>query len=150
MAIPDYQTLMLPVLKVAADGQEHRIGDVIKQLARDFGLTEAEQQQMLPSGRQTAFANRVGWAKTYLVQAGLLEATKRAHFKITNRGQKALTEGPPRIDMDRKYRTRRPIRSTDSGTNAGPITWVKMPSGKWLCVATHGSIINSDVSDRTR
>jgi len=98
MAIPDYETLMLPVLKVAGDGQEHRIGDVVDQLARDFGLTEEERQQILPSGKQATFANRVGWAKTYLVQAGLLEATKRAHFKITNRGKKTLAGNPSRID----------------------------------------------------
>jgi restriction system protein len=89
---------MLPVLSVAGDGQEHRIGDVINQLARNFGLTAKEQQQLLPSGKQATFANRVAWAKSYLVQAGLLEATKRAHFKITDRGKKALVEGPPRID----------------------------------------------------
>jgi len=100
MAIPDYQTLMLPVLKVAGDGQEHRIGDVINQLAREFGLTEEERQQMLPSGKGKSFANRANWAKTYLVQAGLLEATKRAHFRITDRGRKALAEAPPRIDNE--------------------------------------------------
>jgi len=98
MAIPDYETLMLPVLKVAGDGQEHRIGNVVNQLARDFGLTDEEKQQILPSGKQATFANRVGWAKTYLVQAGLLEATKRAHFKITDRGKKALAGNPSRID----------------------------------------------------
>jgi len=98
MAIPDYETLMLPVLKVAGDGQEYRIGDVVDQLAREFGLTEEERHQILPSGRQATFANRVGWAKTYLVQAGLLEATKRAHFKITDQGKKALAENPSRID----------------------------------------------------
>jgi restriction system protein len=98
MAIPDYETLMLPVLKVAIDGQEHRIGDVVNQLAGDFRLTEEEKQQILPSGKQATFANRVGWAKTYLVQAGLLEATKRAHFKITDRGKKALARNPSRID----------------------------------------------------
>jgi restriction system protein len=99
MAIPDYQTLMLPVLRIAGDGREHRIGDVVNQLARDFRLTTEEQQQVLPSGRQLTFANRVGWAKTYLIQAGLLEATKRAHFKITDRGKKSLAENPSRIDV---------------------------------------------------
>jgi restriction system protein len=98
MAIPDYQTLMLPVLRIAGDGQEHRIGEVVNQLARDFGLTEQELQQVLPSGKQTSFANRVGWAKSYLVQAGLLESTRRAHFKITDRGRKSLLERPPHID----------------------------------------------------
>src|SRR6516225_8435194 len=86
MAIPDYETLMLPLLKVAADGQEHRVSDVVDLLARDFKLTEEERQQLLPSGKQTTFDNRVHWAKTYLGQAGLLEATKRAHFRITDRG----------------------------------------------------------------
>ena len=88
MAIPDYETLMLPLLKVAGDGQEHRVSDVVDLLARDFKLTEEERQQLLPSGKQTTFANRVHWAKTYLGQAGLLEATRRAHFRITDRGRK--------------------------------------------------------------
>ncbi len=91
---------MLPVLKVAGDGQEHRIGDVVNDLAREFDLTVEEQQRLLPSGTQTAFANRVHWARTYLVQAGLLEATKRAHFKITERGTNALAEGPARISTE--------------------------------------------------
>ena len=59
MAIPDYQTLMLPILKIAGDGQEHRISDVVDQLARDFQLTDEERQQLLPSGKQATFANRV-------------------------------------------------------------------------------------------
>lgn len=100
MAIPDYEELMLPVLRVAGDGQEHRIGDVIEQLARDFRLTDEERNQLLPSGKQTTFANRVHWARGYLVQAGLLEATKRAHFRITDRGRKALSERLTRIDND--------------------------------------------------
>src|SRR5690242_1867586 len=70
------------------------------QLARDFQLTEEERQQLLPSGKQTTFANRVHWAKTYLGQAGLLEATKRAHFRITDRGRKVLAQGPSRIDNE--------------------------------------------------
>ncbi len=127
MAIPDYETLMLPVLKVAGDGQEHRIGDVVNQLARDFGLTEQERQQILPSGRQATFANRVGWAKTYLVQAGLLEATKRAHFKITDRGEKCLAEGPRRIDVEYlsqfaefvQFKERGRVSGTEASTSAG-------------------------------
>jgi len=100
MAIPDYQALMLPTLKVAGDGQEHRISDVVNQLAVEFGLTEEERQQILPSGKQHTFANRVGWAKTYLIQGGLLEATKRAHFKITQRGRKVLSEDLSSIDNE--------------------------------------------------
>ena len=69
-------------------------------MARDFKLTEEERQQLLPSGKQTTFANRVHWAKTYLGQAGLLEATKHAHFRITDRGRKVLAESPLRIDNE--------------------------------------------------
>ncbi len=100
MAIPDFQTLMLPTLRIAGDAIEHRTGDVVSQLASEFGLTEGEREQLLPSGKGKLFANRVNWAKTYLVQAGLLEATKRAHFKITDRGKKSLAEGVLRIDND--------------------------------------------------
>jgi len=68
---------MLPILKIAGDGQEHRISDVVDQLARDFRLTKEERQQPLPSGKQTTFADRVHWAKTFLGQAAdeLLRST---------------------------------------------------------------------------
>jgi len=98
MPIPDYQTLMLPVLRAVADGNEYRIGDVTERLAQEFQLSQEERQQLLPSGMQASFANRVGWAKTYLAQAGLLQATKRAHFRITDRGRDVLAENPPHID----------------------------------------------------
>jgi restriction system protein len=100
MAIPDYETLMLPLLKIAGDGQEHRVSEVVDQLARYFKLTEEERQQFSPSDKETTFANRVHWAKTYLSQAGLLEATKRAHFRITDRGRAVLAENPVRIDNE--------------------------------------------------
>ncbi len=87
--IPDYQTLMRPVLKSSADG-EVRISAVIDQLAREFGLTEEEREELLPSGKQTRFANRVHWAKGYLKQAGLVRPTRRAHFVITDRGRDIL------------------------------------------------------------
>ncbi len=97
MSIPDYQTLMLPVLRSASNG-EVRISDVIAQLADEFRLTEAERSQLLPSGRITLFANRVHWAKTYLKQAGLISPTRRAHFVLTDRGRRALNSGQQRID----------------------------------------------------
>ncbi len=100
MSIPDYQTLMLPVLKTAGDNEEHRIGDVVERLARDFGLSDDERRQLLPSGKQSTFSNRVHWAKSYLVQARLLKATKRGHFQITDRGRTVLTKGVARIDAE--------------------------------------------------
>jgi restriction system protein len=98
VAIPDYQSLMLPVLQVAADGREHRMADVIDVLASQLKLSDAEREDLLPSGKQPIFNNRVHWAKTYLVQAKLLVATRRAHFKITARGRSVLAEDVIRID----------------------------------------------------
>lgn len=72
MAIPDYESLMLPLLTLAGDQQEHRISDVVTSLADKLDLSEADRLQLLPSGKQSTFANRVHWARTYLVQAGLL------------------------------------------------------------------------------
>jgi restriction system protein len=98
VAIPDYETLMLPVLKEAASSGELAIRDCTSRLADEFNLTDAERQELLPSGKQTTFANRVHWARTYLAKAGLLEATRRAHFRITERGRATLARGPQRID----------------------------------------------------
>lgn len=99
MAIPDFQTLMLPVLKSVGDGSEHLFRDVVEMLARQFGLTEAECKQLLPSGRYPTFDNRVGWAKTYLKKAGLIEQPKRSYLKITNRGMEVLQKNFPSINM---------------------------------------------------
>jgi restriction system protein len=98
MAIPDYQSLMLPVLEKAALG-EAKISDVVEQLAAEFALTSEEQAALLPSGRQTTFANRVHWAKTYLGQAGLIESTGRGRFRITEEGKRVLATSPKRIDV---------------------------------------------------
>ena len=97
MAIPDYQTLMLPVLRAAANG-EVRIGDVVQKLSNEFELTAEERSEMLPSGKQTTISNRIHWAKTYLSKAGLLQSTRRAHFKITDRGRSVLAQSPARVD----------------------------------------------------
>ncbi len=105
MSIPDFQTLMLPVLRIAAEG-EVRISDVIERLADEFHMSPEERSQLLPSGRQTTFANRVHWAKSYLGKAGLVELTKRAHFRITEQGREVLATPPERIDI--KYLNRFP------------------------------------------
>ena len=97
--IPDYQTLMLPVLKQSAKG-EVRISDVVETLAKELGLTAEEQDQLLPSGKQTTFANRVHWAKAYLRQADLVRSTRRAHFIVTERGKEVLAKDPTKIDND--------------------------------------------------
>ena len=98
MSIPDFQTLMLPVLRLAANG-EVRVSDAVDRLANDFKLSPEERSHLLPSGRQTTFANRVHWAKSYLGKAGLIELTRRAHFRITDRGRGILSSPPDRIDI---------------------------------------------------
>ena len=95
--IPDYQSLMRPVLACAAAG-ETRIGDAVEQLAEKLGLTPDERAQLLPSGKQTMFANRVHWAKAYLVKAGLAEGTRRGYYRITPRGQAALADAAATIN----------------------------------------------------
>jgi restriction system protein len=97
MSVPDYQSLMLPVLQTASRG-EVRIGEAVEQLADQLSLTAEERTALLPSGKQTVFSNRVHWAKTYLGKAGLIEATRRGHFKITARGEEVIASRPERID----------------------------------------------------
>lgn len=98
MSIPDYQTVMLPFLRLAGDGQEHRFRDAVTALANEFALTEDERNVMLPSGTAPLFHNRVGWARTYLKQAGLIDSRKRGMFHITTRGHDLLAQKPPRVD----------------------------------------------------
>jgi restriction system protein len=97
MTVPDYQSLMLPVL-VASSKDEVRIGDVVSQLAEELKLSPEDRAELLPSGKQTLFSNRVHWAKTYLGKANLIEITRRGHFKITDRGREVLESHPARID----------------------------------------------------
>lgn len=86
MPIPDYQTIMLPLLNLTSDGHEHKIGDLVEKLAIQFRLNEEERKELLPSGQTFVFGSRVGWARTYLKKAGLLESRKRATVEITKRG----------------------------------------------------------------
>ena len=97
MPIPDFQSFMLPLLKATGDQKEHSRKDVAPILAKEFGLTPEEQAQLLPSGRQEVFLNRVHWARTFLVKAGLLEAPRRGIFRITERGLGVLKSPPTRI-----------------------------------------------------
>lgn len=97
MPVPDYQSLMLPVLISAADG-EIAIADARDRIAESLGLSAEVLNEMLPSGRQSLFSNRVSWARTYLSHAGLLETTRWGHFRITERGRELLRENPERID----------------------------------------------------
>ena len=99
MAIPTYQTLMLPVLNIAADGEEHKFRQAVESLADQFNLSTEERSELLASGSQAVFNNRVGWARSYLKQAGLLASPKRGFFTITQTGKELLATNPERIDI---------------------------------------------------
>ena len=98
MPIPDFQSIMLPLLKILADGKVYKYREIIEALVREFQVTEAERKEMLPSGQQEIFANRVGWAKTYLKKAGLIDSPQRATFVISEKGKEILSQNPARID----------------------------------------------------
>ncbi len=106
MAIPDFQSIFLPLLKACADGKEHTKQELLPLLAKLFGLTGSELEIKLASGKQGMFDNRVGWAKSYLKQAGLLENPRRGVFKITARGMQVLSENPQPLNV--KYLKRFP------------------------------------------
>lgn len=97
--IPDFQSAMLPLLKLAGDQQEHSIRESIDSLAEKFKLNGDERNELLPSGIQRIFDNRVGWARTHLKKAMLIEPTRRGHFRITPRGLEVLKKSPARIDI---------------------------------------------------
>jgi len=99
MTIPVFQQIMLPLLQLLEDRQEHSLRQVIDSLSNQFNLTQEEQHELLPSGKQAIFDNRVGWARTHLKKAGLIESTRRGFFRITDRGLQVLNQKPTKIDV---------------------------------------------------
>jgi restriction system protein len=144
LSIPDFQTLMLPILRIADEG-EVRISDVVERLADEFALSPDERSHLLPSGRQTTFANRAHWAKSYLGKAGLVELTKRAHFRITEQGRQVLGSPPERIDI--KYLNRFPsfqqFRDTEEERATGDGTASSSPTVDTTTVLTPDEVMRS-------
>lgn len=130
MAIPDFQTLMLPVLKLAADG-EVSIKDGVGDIARQFSLTDDERTKLLPSGRQAVLVNRIAWAKAYLSKAGLIESTRRGAYQLTDEGRRVLASGLTKINIEflRQFESFRAFRDEKT---------------------TVAEEVNSDVVDRER
>jgi restriction system protein len=100
MPIPDYQTLMLPLLLLTGDGKEHTLAQVAEAIAQQFNLSESERNEMLPSGGQLKIFSRIGWSRTYMAKAGLLETVSRGKFRITPRGLSLLKTKPQKIDVN--------------------------------------------------
>jgi restriction system protein len=99
MPIPDFQSLMLPIMKIAADGEEHTARELRQRIGDQLGLSEQERKQLLPSGTQPVFTNRIAWARSHLTMAGMLEKTGKGRFRITQRGKDALSSNPSTINM---------------------------------------------------
>ena len=97
--IPDYQTLMLPLLKFLSDGKEYSVNEAIESIANQFKLSEEERKELLPSGQSFLFGNRVGWARTYLKKAGLIDSKKRGIVNITEKGKDVLNENLSEINV---------------------------------------------------
>ncbi len=98
MGIPDFQSAMLPILRLLADGEEHRSAAYLSSIADACGVTVEERRILIPSGRQPLYINRIAWAVTHLGKAGLVERTGRGRILITDRGREALAANPSRID----------------------------------------------------
>lgn len=99
MAIPDYQSLMLPLLKFLLDEQEHKTREAVENLSDDFELSKKERKELLPSGQQPIIDNRIGWARTYMLKAGLLSSPKRGYIKISSKGLEVLKQNPEKINV---------------------------------------------------
>ncbi|MEP1446171.1 MAG: restriction endonuclease [Paraglaciecola sp.] len=98
MAVPDFQTFMLPLLTELADGKEHELKDLYVTLAQKLNLTEQDKDELLPSGKQRVYHSRIGWARTYLKKAELLHTVKRGRFVITTAGKALLNTNPQSIN----------------------------------------------------
>lgn len=97
--IPDFQSIMLPLLKITEDKKEHTLREVKESLANFFNLSDEEKTKLLSKSKQPVFNNKVGWARTYLKKAGLLEYTSKGSFRITDRGLEVLKENPSKINI---------------------------------------------------
>lgn len=99
MAIPDFQTVMRPLLTFLSDDKQHHVTELYSHIAEKFGLTEEEKSLRLPSDSTTYLSSRVGWALSHMKAAKLVESPSRAHYYLTERGRKVLVEHPQRVDM---------------------------------------------------
>ncbi len=134
VAIPDFQTLMRPILALHEDGDEHSASEIRDAMVEQFELTEADQNEMLPSGRARLLVNRVGWSVTHLAQAGALERTRQGCTRITERGRRLLAEHAERVDTAAlrafpefvAFRTRGTAEdlSVEPGEDQGPSVWM--------------------------
>jgi restriction system protein len=136
MAVPDFQSFFKPLLDLAADGKEHSIQEARDIIASQMALPEADMNEKLPSGLQTKFDNRIAWAKSYFVQAQVLESSRRAHFRITSRGLELHRQGLKRIDIKILINTRN-LLSSINPKEQGKRNLLHRPKHRKKCFKEH-------------
>lgn len=99
MAVPGFQIWFKPLLSALSDGEVHKLSDLYSQLADELGLSAEDRREKLPSGKQLTYMNRIGWARTYLKKAGLIESPGRGQCRITDRGLQVLKEDPNPLNV---------------------------------------------------
>lgn len=134
MPVPDFETLMLPILRVLSDGNVHTLGSLRDGVATRLNLSESDTKELLPSGRQTRLMNRVSWANMDLVRAGLVEKLARGQFKLSVAGRDVIAKSPARIDVEflmsfplfvewrRSYQKKEKLATEDSSKGDGDLT----------------------------
>lgn len=132
MAVPDFQSFFLPMLQLASDGNIHSLKDAYTSMAAHFKLSEDEQQEMLPSGAQAIYKNRVAWARTYLTKAMLLDSPKRGFFCITERGKQLWADNPAaiRVSQLKQYPEFVAFHQQGSSEHGKPTTDIGFDEGK--------------------
>lgn len=130
MAIPDFQSMMLPLMRIASDQKMHFFRDSVEAISQEFGLSESERSEMLPSGGSPLFYNRLAWSKTHLKMAGLLELPQRGAFRITESGLELLAKAPVRIDLAllRKYPAYQQARAGAETASSTPLIQPEQPA----------------------
>ena len=147
--VPDFQSLMRPLLAVLEDGSEQRSEAIRTSLADRFQLTPADRQEMLPSGRVTVMANRVAWALSHLYQAGLIERPERGIYRIAARGRDVGEQNPSRVDLrvlaqfDEYRRFRARTRTTPGSAEATPVSPVDQRTPREQLEAAYGELRSS-------
>lgn len=148
MAIPNYQTLMLPLLRTLRSGNPQHVREIASSLGREFQLTEEELNQLTPGGGSLQFHGRVSWAKTYMSQAGLVEQVSRGVYRISDKGKLAIAENPERIDNHflMRYQGFRDFKNR-SGTRGGRSDFTNPLNGKTDSLAADNGSNEDSIGD---
>src|SRR5690348_7392726 len=145
MAVPDFQSWFMPLLKRLADGKDHGMSELYQVLADDMELSEGDRGQLLTSGKQLVYENRIGWARTYMKKAGLIDSPSRGVIRITDRGHSVLAKPPDKLNV--KFLRQFPefvefhtYKQPESATANPPLVEVAQESPQDTLERVHGEL----------